>query len=361
MSMTKKISIWLVGALVALALYLLLWPVPIDPIAWEPRPVPALEGDFAENRVLQGMELFATPDNHGPEDVAIDAEGRVYVGVEEGRILRYPADGSDPQVFADTGGRPLGLDFDTGGNLIVADGVKGLLSIDSTGAIKVLCTEAGGQTFKFTDDVDVDSQNVAWFSDASNKWGPEGHAMEEALESAPNGRLVRYEINTGECAVVLDGLFFANGVAVSPDETYVLVNETMRYRVQRVYVRGPRSGDVELFIDNLPGFPDGISTGADGIFWLALFAPRNALLDSAGPKPWLRKVIYRIPAALQPKPKRHPFILGLDARGQVVHNLQDADGVNFSKSTSAEQFGDWLYIGSLTEPKWGRIRVSSLP
>ena len=359
--MAKKLGAWLGLGLLALVLYLVLWPVPIDPVAWEPQPVPALEGVYAENRVLQGMELFATPESHGPEDVAIDAEGRVYVGVEEGQILRYAPDGSDPQVFADTGGRPLGLDFDNGGNLIVADGIKGLLSIDSTGAIKVLCTEAGGQAFKFTDDVDVDSQNVAWFSDASNKWGPAGHAMEEALESAPNGRLVKYDLNSGECAVVLDGLFFANGIAVFPDEMSVLVNETMRYRVQRVYVRGPRKGEVELFIDNLPGFPDGISTGADGIFWLALFAPRNALLDSAGPKPWLRKVIYRIPASLQPKPQRHPFILGLDASGHVVHNLQDADGVNFSKTTSAEQAGDWRYIGSLTEPKWGRIRVSSHP
>jgi sugar lactone lactonase YvrE len=361
MTMGKKIGAWLGGGLLVLALYLFLWPVPIDPVVWEPHPVPALEGDFAENRVLQGMELFAIPNAHGPEDVAVDAEGRVYVGVEEGQVLRYAADGSDPQVFADTGGRPLGLDFDNDGNLIVADSVKGLVSIDPSGAVKVLCTEAGSHPFKLTDDVDVDSQNVAWFSDASYKWNNDNHAMEEVLESAPNGRLVKYDINTGECTVVLDELFFANGIAVSPDETYVLVNETMRYRVKRVYVRGPRKGDVEVFINNLPGFPDGISTGADGIFWLALFAPRNALLDRAGPMPWLRKVIYRIPAALQPKPKRHPFVLGLDASGKIVHNLQDADGVDFSKTTSAEQAGDWLYVGSLTEPNWGRIRVSSLP
>ncbi len=359
--MGKKIGAWLGGVLLVLVGYLFMWPVPIDPTAWEPLPVPALEGDFSENRVLQGMDLFATPNSRGPEDVAVDGEGRVYVGVEEGQILRYAADGSDPQVFADTGGRPLGLDFDTGGNLIVADGAKGLLSIDPNGVIEVLCTEAGDQPFRFTDDVDVDSQNVAWFSDASYKWTHHGHAMEEALESAPNGRLVKYDIRTGECAVVLDKLFFANGVAVSPDEAYVLVNETMRYRVKRVYVRGPRKGDVEVFIDNLPGFPDGISTGADGVFWVAIFAPRNPLLDRAGPMPWLRKVIYRIPAALQPKPKRHPFVLGVDASGKVVYNLQDADGVNFAKSTSAEQVGDWLYVGSLTEPNWGRIRIPSRP
>ena len=359
MSVGKKIAAWSLSVLGALALYLFLWPVPIDPVVWEPPPVPSLEGDYSENRILQRMELFATPGSHGPEDVAVAEDGSIYVGVEEGQILRYEADGSGPQVFADTGGRPLGLDFDLNGNLIVADAAKGLLSIDPAGTIAVLCTEADGQALGFTDDVDVDSQNVAWFSDASVKWGHHD-VMNSALESRANGRLVKYEIGSGECVTVLGDLYFANGVAVSPDGTYVLVNETMRYRTKRVFVRGPKTGVVEIFIENLPGFPDGISTGADGVYWLALYAPRNALLDKAGPTPWLRRLIHRIPQDLQPKPRRHPFVLGLDADAKVVRNLQDADGKDFSKSTSAEQVGDTLYVGSLTEPKWGRFDLSSL-
>ena len=122
----------------------------------------------------------------------------------------------------------------------------------------------------------------------------------------------------------------------------------------------PRAGVVETFIDNLPGFPDGISTGSDGVFWLAIYAPRNDLLDDAAPTPWLRRVIYRVPEALKPKPKRHPFVLGLDQTGKIVHNLQDSEGRSFSKSTSAEQYGDVLYIGSLTEPAFGRFDLSTL-
>jgi len=358
--MVKKAIAWAGGILLLLVLYLFMWPVPITPVRWEPPRAPTLEGSFAANRILQVMELFATPDGHGPEDVAVDAKGRVYVGVEEGRILRYAPDGSDPQVFADTGGRPAGMDFDNDGNLLVADTVKGLLSINTDGKVDVLCTDAGDHPLGLADDVDVDSQNVAWFSDASYKW-KQDQVFNEALENAPNGRLLKYDIEAGECAVVLGGLFFANGVAVSPDDSYVLVNETMRYRVRRVYIRGPRKGEVDIFVDNLPGFPDGVSTGANGIFWLAIYAPRSPLLDRAGPKPWLREVIYRIPTALRPKPKRQAFVLGLNADAEVIHNLQDADGSVFSASTSAEQAGDWLYIGSVTEPEWGRIRISSLP
>ena len=358
--MGRTMGRWLGAIFVALVVYLLLWPVPIEPVSWTAHPAPPLEGDFAPNRLLQGMELFPTPNTHGPEDVAVDADGRVYVGVDEGQILRYSPDGANVEVWANTGGRPLGLDFDNDGNLIVADAFKGLLSIDPEGTITVLCTEAGYHPFRFTNDVDVDSQNVAWFSDTSYKW-TQHEVMNEALESAPNGRLVKYDINTGKCEVVLSELHFANGVAVSPDETYVLVNETMRYGIKKVFIRGPKEGQVEVFVNNLPGFPDGISTGADGIFWLAIYAPRNALLDTASGRPWLRKIIDRIPSALQPKPTRHPFVLGLDADGNVVHNLQDVDGVRFSITSSAEQVGDWLYVGSLSEPSWGRIRVSTLP
>lgn len=357
--MGKRVASWVLGAIGVLILYLFLWPVPIEPSVWNPPAAPALTGDFAENRVLQKMELYPTPDSSGPEDVAVDAEGRIYVGVEQGKILRYDADGANPEVFAVTGGRPLGLDFDNDGKLIVADAGKGLLSIDAEGQISVLCTEADGQALGFTDDVDVDSENISWFSDASVKW--DHHAvMNEVLENAPNGRLVKYDPASGECTTVLAGLHFANGVAVSPDETFVLVNETMRYRTKRVFVRGPREGVVETFIDNLPGFPDGISRGEGGIFWLAIFAPRNDLVDQAGPKPWLRRVLYRVPQALRPKPLRRPMVLGLDGDGRVVHNLQDADGLEFSKSTSAEQVGSWLYVGSLDEPKWGRFDLSSL-
>ena len=61
---------------------------------------------------------------------------------------------------------------------------------------------------------------------------------------------------------------------------------------------------------------------------------------------------------MKPKPRRHPFVLGLDEDGNVVRNLQDSEGVDFSKTTSAEQFGDVLYIGSLTEPGWARFELT---
>ena len=347
------------GVVLVLVGYLLAWPVPIDPVKWTAPDAPPLEGPYALNEALAEMELIAIPGEHGPEDIAQDAEGRLYVGVQSGKILRYPAEGGAPEMFAETGGRPLGLDFDNSGNLIVADAFKGLLSIDPSGVVKTLCTEAGGVPFGFTDDVDVDANDVAWFSDASFRYTQPEYRL-DVFESRPNGRLLKHDLNTGECTEVLKDLYFANGIAVSPDGRYLLINETTRYRVLRYWIKGERAGTQDVFIENLPGFPDGISTGQAGIFWLAFATPRNPDLDSLSPRPWLRKVIFRLPQAIQPQPTHHPFVLGLSESAQVVYNLQDPDSETFHMTTSAQQHGDWLYVGSLKEPAWGRIRVSSL-
>lgn len=335
-------------------LYLLVWPVPIDPEVWTPPAPPALEGDYAPNTYLADAERLDLPSGFGPEDVAVDSLGRIYGGLQDGRVLRMASDGSAVETFADTGGRPLGLAFDRAGNLLVADAFKGLLSIAPDGTIDVLVTEAGGVPFRFTDDLDVGPDGTVYFSDASSKYD-QHHYKLDLFESRPNGRLLAYDPVTGATRVLLSDLYFANGVAVSPDGAFVLVNETSRYRVRRYWLAGAQSGTSEVFIDNLPGFPDGISSNGAGVYWVALASPRNALIDRLGPRPFARKVVTRLPSFVQPAPERYGFVLGLDAEGRVVHNLQNPSGKPFAVITSVEQVGGMLYLGSLTEPALARI------
>ena len=284
--------------------------------------------------------------------MAIDDEGYLYVGYVDGRIVRFDPDGNNPDLIANTEGRPLGLDFAPSGNLIVADGYKGLLSISAAGAITTLSDSANGLAYGFTDDVDVDSSGIAYFSDASSKFGPAMHARDDIMEHGGHGRLLRYDPGTEQAEVLLDGLQFANGIALSQNEDFVLVTETGNYRIVRYWLKGNKAGTHDIFMDNLPGIPDGISANGDGTFWLALFSPRNAMLDSLSDKPLLRKVAFRMPSFLQPQPVHHGFVLCLDEQGQVTHNLQDNSDGAFAPITSAEQHGNTLYLGSLTEPRF---------
>lgn len=356
MTMKRKILLGLLALLGVLVLYLLLWPVPIDPAAWTPPEAPKLEGAFAVNNRLSAVEKLPKSDGHKPEGLAIDHEGRIYSGLEDGRVVRWQADGKGPSAFASTGGRPLGMDFDREGNLIIADANKGLLSINPQGVVTVLSTEAGGVPFRCPNDLDIAADGTIYFTDASWKF-PLAVYKQDLFEHRPNGRLLAYDPATKQTRVVLGQLHFANGVAVSPDQSFLLVVETGKYRVWRVWLNGEKKDASEILIDNLPGFPDNITSNGNDKFWLALVTPRNSLLDKLLPRPFLRKVVMRLPEFMQPAPQRYGFVLGLDRNGQVVANLQDPSGQGFATISNVLEYQGRLYFGSIGEDTVGRLPV----
>jgi len=352
---TLKIALVVLAALV---LYLLLWPTAVEPVAWTP-PVQKLEGAYAYNEKLKGIQRLAAGVGEGPEGVNVDAIGRVYAGYRDGRVIQLSADGASYTEMANTGGRPLGITFGPNGGLVVADAKKGLLHLGA--AVTTLATEADGVPFRFTDDADNTrlDKNI-YFTDASHKFGY-GKYQLDLIEHGANGRLLEYNVTTQQTRVLLSGLHFANGVAVGPDDAYVLVNETGAYRILRYWLKGEKAGTHDVFIDNLPGFPDNLSYNNRDRFWVAIASPRDELLDALLPGHLLlRKVLARLPSFLQPAPKKHAFVLGIGLDGKVVANLQYAGRDAYAPITSVREFGPWLYFGSLTYPAIGRLPLEQV-
>ena len=357
MSKSIRLLSWSLTILALLILYLSYWPVPITPGAWTPPPAPPLADVYQPNYKLANTERVSIGEGTKPEDVAIDSAGRIYAGMENGKIRRAKIDGTNQELFADTQGRPLGLAFDATGNLIVADAIKGLLSIDPAGVIKVLTTQANDIPFRCTNDLDIAKDGTIYFTDASRKF-PLTQFREDIIESQPNGRLLSYNPKTNKTSLVMDNLVFANGVAVSPDQSFLLVNETGRYRIHRVWLSGDKQGKSEIFIENLPGFPDGISSNRKDKFWLAVVTPRDKTLDMLLPRPFLRKAILRLPSFLQPAPKRYSFVLAFDVNGKVVENLQDPNKETcYAEIANVVEHDGSLYFGSIGENTVGRYRL----
>ena len=356
MSVIKRLLLLVVVLLAACTAYLLLWPVPISPVAWTPPAAPGLTGDYQQNDRLAGTDRLSLGTGFAPEDVAIDAENRIYAGIDDGRIMRLQADGTRPELFANTNGRPLGLKFDGSGNLIVADSIKGLLSIGQAGEVSILSTEADGIAFRITNDLDIAKDGTIYFTDASSRF-PLTNYKADILEHQSTGRLLTYDPVSKKSHVLLGGLSFANGVAISPDQSFVLVNETGKYRIHRVWLTREKHGQSEIFIENLPGFPDGISSNGKDKFWLALVTPRDATLDKLLPHPFLRKAVWRLPPFLRPAPKRYSFVLGLDTNGRVVANLQDGSSGCYAQIANAVEHDGFLYFGSIGESAIGRHRI----
>ena len=343
----------LICALVALLLaYLLFWPVPFDPVAGPVRADnPAGSGVYAKNNRLAAAQLI--PTGHGPEGIVLDAEGRIYTGLHNGDILRQTPDGGF-EVLANTGGRPLGLNFDAAGNLIIADAIKGLLSLSPDGTLTTLAIDFEGKPMLFVDDLAIASDGKIYFSDASARHSY-GADILEVFERRPSGRLMVYDPETAQLTRLLDNLYFANGVALSADEDFVLVNETFEHRIMRYWLKGPKRGTSDVFAENFPGYLDNITEGPDGSFWLAVVSARSDDLDALVPRPFMRKIVYRLMQLTGASPAaQHSYAVKLSADGQALDSLEDDSG-HIYMMTSVLQSGDKLYLDSLTMDALGVI------
>lgn len=285
----------------------------------------------------------------GAEDVAVDADGRVITGVEDGRILRISNEGRQIEQVADTGGRPLGIEVLPDGRLLVCDAHRGLLRVDpGGGSIDVLAYEVAGQPMRFCNNAAVTQDGTVFFTDSSRRFGID-HWRADLIEHSGTGRLLRRD-PAGEVTVVLDGLQFANGVALADDESFVAVAETGSYQVRRVWLTGPSAGSADTLVANLPAVPDNMSTGSDGLIWIALPSHRPAALDWLHAKPpILRKIAWALPERLQPQESRTVWVMAVDGGGRVVHDLQ-GPGDRFHLVTGVRERSGRVYLGSLVEP-----------
>jgi hypothetical protein len=339
-----------------LAGYLAFWPVVVDPVAWHAPINLGYSGDFAKNQQLSQINRIELKGDIGPEDLALGKDGNVYFALLSGDI-KFLDSAGQVQPWVNTGGRPLGIEFDQHGNLLVADAFKGLLSISPTGDITTLIDSVEGIAINYADDVDVATNGNVYFSDASSKfhakeYGTYGASLLDINEHGGHGRIIEYNPATKTSTVLAQGINFANGVTLSHDEQSILFNETGSYRVMRLALNGEQRSNLEVVIDNLPSFPDNIARGSNGVYWLGLVSPRSKPLDMLSSYPNMRKVIQRLPEFLRPKAQHYGHIVAINDAGDIVFNLQDPLGI-YGHTTGALEVDDKLYVSSLHETALG--------
>jgi sugar lactone lactonase YvrE len=332
---------------------------PINSAAWTAPEAKPMTGPLKPNEHLKSADLLVRGQVYGPEDTTVDANGVLYTGTQDGWIVRVTPDGR-AENWLQTEGRPLGMVFDRNGNLIVADAGRGLLSIAQDKTVTVLTREAEGLPFRYTDDVDIAPDGRLYFSDASSRFTHPDYML-DLMEMRPHGRLLRYDPATGKTEVLLQNLHFANGVAVSPDGDYLLVNETWKYRIIKYWISGREAGTAEVFADNLPGFPDNLAVDDDGRYWVAFPTLRDPQIDSLHTRPWLKDLVVKLPEALRPKPAEYGLAVAFNKQGKVLVSLHDTNGKHLQEITSVNPHDDILYFGSLHNDRIGRMPIDSVP
>jgi sugar lactone lactonase YvrE len=347
-----RTAITAAGLLVAVVvLYLLLWPVPFEPVAWHAPEDRGLVDPFGPDDRLAKARAIDLGPHAGPEDAAAGPDGSLYVTTDDGFVLRIDRHQRVTE-FAHIGGRGLGIEAAPDGSLLVANAMLGLQRVGPDGTVVALLDEVDGRPLVYANDLAIARDGTVFLTESSTKFGPGPHrstyetAVLDLIEHGGHGRVIEFSPATGQASVLIDGLNYANGIAISEDRTYLLVADTGAYRVLRYWLAGSHAGDTEVVIDNLPGFPDNIKNGLNGRFWIGLSGPRNRALDRLSGHPFLRKVVQRLPAILRPKAVPSSHVFAITGDGQVLMDLQDP-AARYPALTGVLETPDTLYLTTL--------------
>lgn len=296
------------------------------------------------------LTLFAIPGD-GTEDVVVHADGTVFTGTADGTIHALTPTNGAIRTVARTGGRPLGLELLGDDRLLVCDAVRGLLAVGiGDGAVDVLAADIDGVPMRFLNNATVLADSTIFFTDSSAVH-PLVDWKGEVVEDTSSGRLLR-RAPDGSVSVVLEGVRFANGVTAAADASYVVVAELNARRLLRHWLSGERAGETETFVEDLPGYPDNIALGSDGLIWVAIASPRDPLVEllhRRGPH-WLKRLAWRLPERLQPRVKRTARVQAYDGDGRLAGD-HDLDASGFHMVTGVREHDGTVWLGSLVEPR----------
>ncbi|HKF64221.1 MAG TPA: SMP-30/gluconolactonase/LRE family protein [Dongiaceae bacterium] len=263
--------------------------------------LPGSGSPYALDNRLAAAEAIGLGELEGPEDVVLDEQDHLYCGTRHGEIVRFLApDYKRSEVFAHTGGFPLGLAFDRAGNLISCVGAMGLYAISRQGEVTRLSAETVRSWTSVVDDArlrdpndcDVAPDGRIFFTDSTTRYDAHDWAL-DSIESRPTGRLLCYDPKSAKTSTLLDGYRYANGVCIAHDGQSLFFAESWACRVHRYWFDGPKAGRVECVIRDMPGYPDNINRASDGGYWMAWLGMRTPSFDLALRHPGMRKRMTR--------------------------------------------------------------------
>ena len=352
------------GIFVALAAaYFLFWPVSVDPVSWQAPIDRGYIDPFSKNDALKSATGINLGDFEGPEDAAVGADGGIYATTSSGSIIRIQNRGV--REFVNIGGRPLGIETDRDGSLVVANAELGIQRVAVDGSITNLINEIDGRALANANNLGIGPDGVIYFSQSSSKFtaadfgGSYAASLLDILEHGGHGNVYSFDPATGVVSRLMSDLNYANGVAVSDDGRFLVVSETGHYRILKYWLEGEQAGNTEVLIDNLPGFPDNIKNGMNGRFWVGFAAPRNQMIDKLSDNPFVRKMIQRLPEFLRPKAEPFSHVIAINGNGEVLMNLHEPSA-RFPTLTGVLETKDALYLTTLFGKQLPRVQKRDL-
>jgi gluconolactonase len=203
------------------------------------------------------------------EGATFDRSGRLWgVDLLTGNLLRVD-ENRECRVEGNTGGQPNGAKFHRDGRLFVADKLLGILAFDpSDDSVEVIADSYRGERIRGTNDLVFDAEGGLYFTEpyGSSALDPDGRVF-YLPPTGPGGQ-------AGRLSVLVGGLAFPNGIALSADGANVYVGEYAKKRILSVPSASSTSefdvAHVATYTEGGIG-PDGIAFDEGGNLYAAIF------------------------------------------------------------------------------------------
>jgi len=214
--------------------------------------------------------IFSEPRLQHPEGVALDKEGYVYCGTENGEIMKIQKDKSKMECLASSGGFILGIAIDVNKNIYACEMKEAALyKYDSE--TKIFKQFAKGP--KIPNYPVIDNQRNCIYVSDSFGFNEKGIG------------LYKFDLNTGEGGPCSQELFnFANGMCLSPNGDFLYVVESFHPCVSRLPINDDGSfGKKEIFTEDIAIVPDGLAFDKENNLFISCYEPsRIYMADTKG-------------------------------------------------------------------------------
>lgn len=334
--------------ILSFTLYIIAWPVDIKISPWEIAPYPKQEGLLALNNELSKAQAFGVElPGTGPEDIAFDKEGFIYTGLSNGQIIKIQPDGSSFEVYAETGGWPLGLVFDKSGNLYTANAYLGLQKIGIDRKVENLAPIVAGKPATFMNELTLSEDEVIYASNSSYTVGAGAKDAANILID-PKGRIITYDLKTKQANELITDIRFANGVIMSHDQKGLIYGESGTGKLMIYHIKGEKAGTSETIVPRLPGLLDDFSQGSNGKYWIVNFND-GKLLDTLSGSPLICHMVMNLPSWMLSSSflsQKNSSVISLNDKGEISKYLFDGDAIIPNVSSAVEKDG-YLYLGNI--------------
>lgn len=342
----------------------------VSPALAEMPPCPPIDresdGIYARNDRISATVPIGLGIVDGPEDMILDLDDNLYCGTRTGDVYRFFApDYKRHEIFAHTGGRPLGFALDKDGSLVVCIAGMGLYRLTMDRQVIPLSTQTNrgfsvvdDSRVRLADDCDIAPDGKIYFSDPTTRYEV-SEWFTAALENREDGRVICYDPATGKSHTAAKGMVFPNGICVTRDGSAVLIAETWAARIRKYWIDGPKKGKLEILIPDLPGYPDNINRSSDGNYWVSLVGMRSPAFDLALRMPAFRKKMtsrVAIDSWLYPT-MLMGCLVKFDADGNILDVLWDRQGGDHPQITSVREHKGKMFLGGFHNDRIGMFEL----